>query len=110
MVICKKIFLPFSNVLEAYTRLRKGIELVYQLLNVPNPAVLDIPIGISMMRKEVENDESVKLVGDDLLMSNAKRIERVVLEYACNALFLKRDPKSCESRNPICSKPTPAFK
>ncbi|XP_057733604.1 uncharacterized protein LOC130948758 [Arachis stenosperma] len=30
-----------------------------------------------------------KLVGDDLLMSNAKRIERAVLEYACNALFLK---------------------
>ncbi|XP_072067783.1 uncharacterized protein [Arachis hypogaea] len=117
------------------------------------------------------------LVGDDLLMFNAKRIERVVLEYAGNALFLKskvqkqpirqnpevtlccdvrckivgrseepnvyisneqttaaatlsfiqtsiswkhnfclpvlvpsRDPKSCESRNPMCSKPTPAFK
>nr|XP_025688274.1 uncharacterized protein LOC112790197 isoform X4 [Arachis hypogaea] len=117
------------------------------------------------------------LVGDDFLMFNAKRIERVVLEYACNALFLKskvqkqpirqnpevtlccdvrckivgrseepnvyisneqttaaatlsfiqtsiswkhnfclpvlvpsRDPKSCESRNPMCSKPTPAFK
>nr|XP_029152835.1 uncharacterized protein LOC112790197 isoform X8 [Arachis hypogaea] len=148
-----------------------------------------------MMRKEDENDESIKessslrkilavnfnflhmLVGDDFLMFNAKRIERVVLEYACNALFLKskvqkqpirqnpevtlccdvrckivgrseepnvyisneqttaaatlsfiqtsiswkhnfclpvlvpsRDPKSCESRNPMCSKPTPAFK
>ncbi|XP_057749713.1 enolase-like isoform X1 [Arachis stenosperma] len=60
-----------------------------------------------MMRKEDENDESIKessslrkilavnfnflhmLVGDDFLMFNAKRIERVVLEYACNALFLK---------------------
>ncbi|XLU49194.1 hypothetical protein S245_044008, partial [Arachis hypogaea] len=34
------------------------------MLNVPNPAVLDIPVfalgGISMMRKEVENDESIK--------------------------------------------------
>ncbi|XLT33338.1 hypothetical protein HN873_064630, partial [Arachis hypogaea] len=29
------------------------------------------------------------LVGDDLLMSNAKCIERAVLEYACNALLLK---------------------
>ncbi|KAL4328668.1 hypothetical protein AHAS_Ahas13G0223100 [Arachis hypogaea] len=27
------------------------------------------------------------LVGDDFLMFNAKRIERVILEYACNALF-----------------------
>ncbi|XP_072067799.1 uncharacterized protein [Arachis hypogaea] len=60
-----------------------------------------------MMRKEDENDESIKessslrkilavnfnflhmLVGDDFLMFNAKRIERVVLEYACNPLFLK---------------------
>ncbi|XLR57378.1 hypothetical protein S83_008050, partial [Arachis hypogaea] len=83
-------------------------KLDINLLNVPNPAVLDIPIGISMMRKEDENDESIKessslrkilavnfnflhmLVGDDFLMFNAKRIERVVLEYACNALFLKR--------------------
>ncbi|XLR53862.1 hypothetical protein S83_004534, partial [Arachis hypogaea] len=77
-------------------------------------------IGISMMRKEVENDEFVKessslrkipvLVGDDLLMSNAKRFKRAVLEYACNVLFLKRDPKYCESCNPMCSKPTPTFK
>ncbi|XLR53864.1 hypothetical protein S83_004536, partial [Arachis hypogaea] len=29
------------------------------------------------------------LVGDDLLMSNAKRFKRAVLEYACNVLFLK---------------------
>ncbi|XP_015972775.1 cytosolic enolase 3 [Arachis duranensis] len=30
-----------------------------------------------------------QVVGDDLLMSNAKRIERAILEYACNALLLK---------------------
>ena len=31
----------------------------------------------------------VQVVGDDLLMSNAKRIERAIVEYACNALLLK---------------------
>ncbi|RYR31344.1 hypothetical protein Ahy_B01g056148 [Arachis hypogaea] len=31
-----------------------------------------------------------KLVGDDLLMSNAKRIEKAVLGYVCNALLLKK--------------------
>ncbi|KAL1347514.1 hypothetical protein HN51_023584 [Arachis hypogaea] len=30
-----------------------------------------------------------QVVGDDLLMSNAKRIDRAILEYACNALLLK---------------------
>ncbi|RYR00746.1 hypothetical protein Ahy_B07g088867 isoform C [Arachis hypogaea] len=30
-----------------------------------------------------------QVVGDDLLMSNVKRIERAILEYACNALLLK---------------------
>ncbi|XLU29822.1 hypothetical protein S245_065888, partial [Arachis hypogaea] len=29
------------------------------------------------------------LVGDDLLISNAKRIEKAVLGYVCNALLLK---------------------
>ncbi|MED6215955.1 Beta-enolase [Stylosanthes scabra] len=30
-----------------------------------------------------------QVVGDDFLMSNSKRIERAILEYACNALLLK---------------------
>ncbi|RZS02340.1 hypothetical protein BHM03_00032384 [Ensete ventricosum] len=31
----------------------------------------------------------LQVVGDDLLMSNPKRIERAVNEYTCNALLLK---------------------
>ncbi|RYR30250.1 hypothetical protein Ahy_B01g055064 isoform A [Arachis hypogaea] len=34
-----------------------------------------------------------EVVGDGLLMSNAKLIERAVLEYACNVLLLKRNEK-----------------
>ncbi|XP_020964912.1 uncharacterized protein LOC107614021 isoform X2 [Arachis ipaensis] len=30
--------------------------------------------------------------------------------FCLPVLVPSRDPKSCESRNPICSKPTPAFK
>ncbi|RYR20855.1 hypothetical protein Ahy_B03g066091 isoform D [Arachis hypogaea] len=153
-------------------------DFVIWLLNVPNPAVLDIPESSTLRKILAVNFNFLHmLVGDDLLMFNAKRIERVVLEYAGNALFLKskvqkqpirqnpevtlccdvrckivgrseepnvyisneqttaaatlsfiqtsiswkhnfclpvlvpsRDPKSCESRNPMCSKPTPAFK
>jgi hypothetical protein len=31
----------------------------------------------------------LQVVGDDLLMSNAKRIDRAVTESACNTLLLK---------------------
>lgn len=31
----------------------------------------------------------LQVVGDDLLMSNPKRIERAILESACNSLLLK---------------------
>ncbi|XP_020976309.1 uncharacterized protein LOC107638747 [Arachis ipaensis] len=30
--------------------------------------------------------------------------------FCLPVLVPSRDPKSCESRNPMCSKPTPAFK
>ncbi|QHO14187.1 Cytosolic enolase [Arachis hypogaea] len=37
--------------------------------------------------------------GDDLLMSNAKHIERAVLECACNPLLLKL----CKEGNQYCN-------
>lgn len=36
-----------------------------------------------------EGSFSVQVVGDDLLMSNPKRIEKAAKESACNALLLK---------------------
>ncbi|XLR14845.1 hypothetical protein S83_042783, partial [Arachis hypogaea] len=122
------------------------------MLNVPNPAVLDIPVcalgGISMMRKEVENDESIKskvqkqpirqnpevtlccdvrckIVGrsdePNVYISNEQTTAAATLSFIQTSISWKhnfclpvlvpsRDPKSCESRNPMCSKPTPAFK
>ncbi|XP_020974363.1 uncharacterized protein LOC107630163 isoform X5 [Arachis ipaensis] len=111
-----------------------------------------------MMRKEVENDESIKessslrkipvskvqkqpirqnpevtlccdvrckIVGrsdePNVYISNEQTTAAATLSFIQTSISWKhnfclpvlvpsRDPKSCESRNPMCSKPTPAFK
>ncbi|XP_020993547.2 uncharacterized protein LOC107478066 isoform X2 [Arachis duranensis] len=101
-----------------------------------------------MMRKEVENDESIKskvqkqairqnpevtlccdvrckIVGrseePNVYISNEQTTAAATLSFLQTSISWKhnfclpvlvpsRDPKSCESRNPMCSKPTPAFK
>lgn len=42
-----------------------------------------------MVSSQIWSGFSFQVVGDDLLMSNPKRIERAVQEAACNALLLK---------------------
>ncbi|XLU61197.1 hypothetical protein S245_020406 [Arachis hypogaea] len=49
-----------------------------------------------------------QLVGDDHLMSNAKRIEKAVLEYVCNALLLKDVGRSEEPNSQITNEQTTA--
>lgn len=43
----------------------------------------------SCMSGGILRDGGLQVVGDDLLMSNAKRIERAINESTCNALLLK---------------------
>uniref|UniRef100_A0A2K2C355 phosphopyruvate hydratase n=1 Tax=Populus trichocarpa TaxID=3694 RepID=A0A2K2C355_POPTR len=53
-------------------------------LTLPVPAFTVISGG-----KHAGNNLAVQVVGDDLLMSNLKRIERTLHESSCNALLLK---------------------
>ncbi|XLS80075.1 hypothetical protein HN51_064300 [Arachis hypogaea] len=57
----------------------------------------ETPFYLKLLKEHVVDvDRNVgdeKVVGDGLLMSNAKLIERAVLEYACNVLLLKRNEK-----------------
>ncbi|KAJ6964383.1 hypothetical protein NC652_002608 [Populus alba x Populus x berolinensis] len=55
-------------------------------LTLPVPAFTVISGG-----KHAGNNLAVQVVGDDLLMSNLKRIERTLHGSSCNALLLKVD-------------------
>ncbi|XP_039063176.1 enolase-like [Hibiscus syriacus] len=67
----------------------------YSLKNVYKSFVTDYPIVVSIedpfdyAKLTSEIGEQVQIVGDDLLVTNPKRVEKAIKEKTCNVLLLK---------------------
>ncbi len=70
-----------ERLLEYYLRLIKK----YPIISIEDPFMEDDFDGFAALRKK----SRIQVVGDDLTVTNVKRIERAVQERSCNCLLLK---------------------
>ena len=75
--------LNFEEMIDEY----KDIAETYPIVSLEDPMSEDDWPGWSALNKEI--GEKVQIVGDDLLVTNPKRIEKALEKNACNALLLK---------------------
>jgi len=59
----------------------------YKIISIEDGMAEDDWQGWQLLNKELGN--KIQLVGDDLLVTNVKRIERAIKEKSCNSLLLK---------------------
>jgi enolase len=45
--------------------------------------------GWALMKEKLEKDQKIMLIGDDLLVTNPKRLARAIEEKSCNAVLIK---------------------
>ncbi|THG09761.1 hypothetical protein TEA_019726 [Camellia sinensis var. sinensis] len=67
--------------------LYKSFVTDYPIVSIEDPFDQDDWEHHSMMTSEI--GEKVQIVGDDLLVTNPKRVEKAIKEKSCNALLLK---------------------
>ncbi|KAF5940654.1 hypothetical protein HYC85_021821 [Camellia sinensis] len=67
--------------------LYKSFVTDYPIVSIEDPFDQDDWEHYSMMTSEI--GEKVQIVGDDLLVTNPKRVEKAIKEKSCNALLLK---------------------
>ncbi|KAK6943973.1 Enolase, N-terminal [Dillenia turbinata] len=72
---------------EALKDLYKSFAAEYPIVSIEDPFDQDDWEHYSKLTSEV--GEQVQIVGDDLLVTNPKRVEKAINEKACNALLLK---------------------
>ncbi|KAK6942665.1 Enolase, C-terminal TIM barrel domain [Dillenia turbinata] len=72
---------------EALKDLYKSFAAEYPIVSIEDPFDQDDWEHYSKLTSEV--GQQVQIVGDDLLVTNPKRVEKAINEKACNALLLK---------------------
>ncbi|KAK6943972.1 Enolase, C-terminal TIM barrel domain [Dillenia turbinata] len=72
---------------EALKDLYKSFAAEYPIVSIEDPFDQDDWEHYSKLTSEV--GEQVQIVGDDLLVTNPKRVEKAINEKSCNALLLK---------------------
>ncbi|NQV08827.1 phosphopyruvate hydratase, partial [Candidatus Woesearchaeota archaeon] len=72
-----------EKLLDYYVQLVKK----YPIISIEDPFAEDDFKGFSLITKKL--GKKIQIVGDDLLVTNIKRIEKAVKEKACNSLLLK---------------------
>ncbi|CAN6452345.1 unnamed protein product [Victoria cruziana] len=72
---------------ESLKELYKSFCTDYPIVSIEDPFDQDDWVHYAKMTSEIGAD--VQIVGDDLLVTNPKRVEKAINEKACNALLLK---------------------
>ncbi|CAI0469468.1 unnamed protein product [Linum tenue] len=72
---------------EALKDLYKSFATEYPIVSIEDPFDQDDWEHYNKMTSEI--GEKVQIVGDDLLVTNPKRVEKAIKDKACNALLLK---------------------